>query len=89
MLKDDLIIRLDQFSNEMVILREEIKSLQTVKASLQKRINELEDDARKHREEMAERAKKAEEEEVSFGIPRFLTLEFYSIFLLAAHLSLV
>lgn len=62
-LKDDLIIRLDQFSNEMVILREEIKSLQTVKASLQKRINELEDEAKKHREEMAERAKKAEEEE--------------------------
>ena len=64
-LKDDLIIRLDQLSNEMVILREEIKSLQTVKASLQHRINELEDEAKKHREEMAERAKKQEEEEVS------------------------
>lgn len=62
-LKDDLILRLDQFSSEMVILREEIKSLQTVKAALQLKISELEEEAKKNREELAERAKKQEEED--------------------------
>lgn len=63
-LKDDLIVRLDQFSNEMVILREEIRSLQTVKACLQLRITELEEEARKAKEELALKTKKAEEEDV-------------------------
>ena len=49
----------------MVILREEIKSLQTVKASLQLRINELEDDLKKARDELNNRLKKQEEEDVS------------------------
>ena len=57
-------MRLDQFSSEMVILREEIKSLQTVKAALQLKISELEEEAKKNREELAERAKKQEEEDV-------------------------
>ena len=65
-LKDDLIVRLDQFSNEMVILREEIRSLQTVKACLQLRITELEEEARKAKEELSIKTKKAEEEDVSF-----------------------
>lgn len=65
MLKDDLIVRLDQFSSEMLILREEIKSLQTVKAALQLRINELEEDQRKNKEELAAKNKKLEEEDVS------------------------
>ena len=89
-LKDDLIIRLDQFSNEMVILREEIKSLQTVKASLQKRINELEDEAKKHREEMAERAKKAEEEEVSLRIFSILNIHinwFFHTYVLLSRIN--
>lgn len=64
-LKDDLIVRLDQFSNEMVILREEIRSLQTVKACLQLRITELEEEARKAKEELTAKTRKAEEEDVS------------------------
>ena len=64
-LKDDLIVKLDQFSNEMLILREEIKSLQTVKAALQLRITELEEEAKKAKEELMLKNKKIEEEEVS------------------------
>ena len=50
-LKDDLIARIDQFHNEMVIMREEIESLQTVKACQQLRIVELEEEAKRHRDE--------------------------------------
>jgi uncharacterized protein YlxW (UPF0749 family) len=67
-LKDDLIVRLDQFSSEMLILREEIKSLQTVKAALQLRISELEEEAKKSREELANKTRKQEEEEVCFRL---------------------
>ena len=49
----------------MVILREEIKSLQTVKACLQLRITELEEDLKKTREELNDRIKKQEEDDVS------------------------
>ena len=54
----------------MVILREEIKSLQTVKASLQLRINELEDDLKKARDELNNRLKKQEEDDVSIPTTR-------------------
>lgn len=57
-------MRLDQFSNEMVILREEIRSLQTVKACLQLRITELEEEARKAKEELSVKSRKMEEEDV-------------------------
>lgn len=67
MLKDDLIVRLDQFSSEMVILREEIKSLQTVKACLQLRISELEEEAKKTKEDFAQKIKKQEEDDVSYN----------------------
>ena len=66
--KDDLIAKLDSLSSEMVILREEIKSLQTVKACLQLRINELEDDLKKARDELSNRLKKQEEEDVSRAV---------------------
>ncbi len=65
-LKDDLIVRLDNFSSEMVLLREELKSLQTIKACLQLRISELEEEAKKYKEDLAEKTKKQEEEDVSF-----------------------
>lgn len=65
-LKDDLIVRLDQFSSEMLILREEIKSLQTVKAALQLRITELEEESKKSKEELAQKTKKLEEDDVGF-----------------------
>jgi hypothetical protein len=64
-LKDDLIARLDQFSNEMVILKEEINSLQTVKACLQLRITELEEEAKKAREEYEKNLQKQEQDDVS------------------------
>jgi len=64
-LKDDLIVRLDNFSSEMVLLREELKSLQTIKACLQLRISELEEEAKKYKEDLAEKTKKQEEEDVS------------------------
>jgi chromosome segregation ATPase len=67
-LKDDLIVRLDQFSSEMLILREEIKSLQTVKACLQLRITELEEEARKAKEELSLKTKKSEEEDETLPI---------------------
>jgi predicted nucleic acid-binding Zn-ribbon protein len=70
-LKDDLIVKLDQFSNEMLILREEIRSLQTVKAALQQRITELEDESRKTKEELASKTKKIEEEDVTISYSFF------------------
>ncbi len=66
-LKDDLIVKLDQFSNEMLILREEIRSLQTVKAALQLRISELEEESKKTKEELATKTKKIEEEDVNIS----------------------
>lgn len=73
-LKDDLIVRLDNFSSEMVLLREELKNLQTIKACLQLRISELEEEAKKSKEELAEKSKKQEEEDVSR--PPFIKLSF-------------
>lgn len=73
-LKDDLIIRLDQFSSEMVIMREEIKSLQTVKASLQLRIGELDEEARRAKNELAQRIRRQEEEDVSLPLYSLLLL---------------
>lgn len=64
-LKDDLIVRLDQFTSEMVMLREEIESLQTMKACLQLRITELEEEAKKAKEELLQKSKKQDDEDVS------------------------
>ncbi len=64
-LKDDLIVRLDQFTSEMVMLREEIESLQTMKACLQLRITELEEEAKKAKEELLLKSKKQDDEDVS------------------------
>lgn len=48
----------------MVILKEEITSLQTVKACLQLRITELEEEAKKSREEYEKNLQKQEQDEV-------------------------
>ncbi len=61
-LKDDLINRLDQLTSEMVILREEIQSLQTVKACFQLRITELEEEVKKAKEELNQKNKNDEED---------------------------
>lgn len=87
-LKDDLIARLDQFTNEMVILREEIDSLQTVKACLQLRITELEEEAKKTREELMQKSKKQEDEDVSVLFSLKKNHNFTKLLLLI-HTSLV
>ena len=88
MLKDDLIVKLDQFSNEMLILREEIKSLQTVKAALHLRITELEEESKKAKEELATKTSRIEEEDVScihsiFSVSLFckISFDFLSLYL--------
>lgn len=63
--KDDLIVKLDNFSSEMVILNAEIRSLQTVKTALQQRITQLEEEAKIAKEELAAKTRKIEEEDVS------------------------
>ena len=51
----------------MVMLREEIESLQTMKACLQLRITELEEEAKKAKEELLQKSKKQDDEDVSFA----------------------
>jgi hypothetical protein len=52
----------------MVMLREEIESLQTMKACLQLRITELEEEAKKAKEELLQKSKKQDDEDVSFSL---------------------
>ena len=47
------------------MLREEIESLQTMKACLQLRITELEEEAKKAKEELLQKSKKQDDEDVS------------------------
>merc|ERR1712083_462278 len=49
--KDDLIAKVDELTGEHEILREEIKSLQTVRAKLQQRVQELEEELKVTKEE--------------------------------------
>merc|ERR1719357_2023864 len=56
--KDDLIAKVDELTGEHEILREEIKSLQNVRAKLQARVTELEEEIKKTKEEKEEEAKK-------------------------------
>jgi len=49
--KDDLIAKVDELTGEHEILREEIKSLQTVRAKLQQRVQELEEELKTTKEE--------------------------------------
>merc|ERR1711915_57510 len=48
--KDDLIAKVDELTGEHEILREEIKSLQTVRAKLQQRVQELEEELKTTKE---------------------------------------
>ncbi|CAF1285819.1 unnamed protein product [Adineta steineri] len=57
-LKDDLLVKIEELSNEQEILREEVNSLQTVKGRLQSRITEVEDELRKTREELEKKEKR-------------------------------
>jgi len=65
--KDDLIAKVDELTGEHEILREEIKSLQTVRAKLQQRVQELEEELKTTKEEAEKGGKKEksdDEEEV-------------------------
>merc|ERR1719264_2466517 len=61
--KDDLIAKVDELTGEHEILREEIKSLQNVRAKLQARVTELEEEIKKTKEEKEEEGKKEKSEE--------------------------
>merc|ERR1719500_2559384 len=61
--KDDLIAKVDELTGEHEILREEIKSLQAVRAKLQARVTELEEEIKKTKEEKEEEGKKEKSEE--------------------------
>ncbi|BFZ15188.1 hypothetical protein BsWGS_18229 [Bradybaena similaris] len=65
--KDDLIAKVDELSSEQEILREEIASLQAVRAKLQQRLTAMEEELKRVKEENEKRDKeqteKGEEEE--------------------------
>ena len=61
--KDDLIAKVDELTGEHEILREEIKSLQNVRAKLQAKVTELEEEIKKTKEEKEEEGKKDKSEE--------------------------
>merc|ERR1719150_1435130 len=66
--KDDLIAKVDELTGEHEILREEIKSLQGVRARLQQKVTEQDEELKQVREEMekggAKKEKSDDEEEV-------------------------
>jgi len=59
--KDDLIAKVDELTGEHEILREEVRSLQVVRAKLQARVQELEEEIKTSKQE--EKGKKEKEEE--------------------------
>merc|ERR1719266_3289372 len=61
--KDDLIAKVDELTGEHEILREEVKSLQDVRSRLQQRIQELEDELKKVKQDAEANAKANKPEE--------------------------
>ncbi|XP_076319407.1 C-Jun-amino-terminal kinase-interacting protein 4-like isoform X27 [Tachypleus tridentatus] len=61
--KDDLIAKVDELTGEHEILREEIKSLDSVKERLKQRVNELEEEVKKLREAEKNKTNKSDDEE--------------------------
>ncbi|KAK4308658.1 hypothetical protein Pmani_019656 [Petrolisthes manimaculis] len=55
--KDDLIVKVDELTSQQEILREEIKSLNTVKSRLKLRVTELEDELKRVKEEAEKNAR--------------------------------
>ncbi|XP_046390896.1 JNK-interacting protein 3 isoform X4 [Ischnura elegans] len=66
--KDDLIVKVDELTSEQDMLREEIRSLQTVKERLKQRVGELEEELKRVREE-AERAAKVSKSDDEEDVP--------------------
>ncbi|XP_043188488.1 C-Jun-amino-terminal kinase-interacting protein 4-like isoform X47 [Amphibalanus amphitrite] len=61
--KDDLIAKVDELTGEQEILREEVKSQQTVRSRLQLRVQELEDELKKMKEDAEKTSKETTEED--------------------------
>ncbi|XP_037086656.1 LOW QUALITY PROTEIN: JNK-interacting protein 3-like [Pollicipes pollicipes] len=61
--KDDLIAKVDELTGEQEILREEVKSQQAVRSRLQLRVQELEDELKRHKEEVEKASKETTEED--------------------------
>ncbi|GLH16726.1 C-Jun-amino-terminal kinase-interacting protein 3 [Gryllus bimaculatus] len=66
--KDDLIVKVDELTSEQEILREEIKSLHTLKNKLKQRIQDLEEELKRAKEE-AEKAAKAAKSDDEEDVP--------------------
>ncbi|RZF40125.1 hypothetical protein LSTR_LSTR011253 [Laodelphax striatellus] len=65
--KDDLIIKVDELTSEQEILREELKSLHAVKGRLKQKVSELEEELKRVKEEaekLAKASKSDDEEDV-------------------------
>jgi len=79
-LKDDLLMKIEELSNEQEILREEVESLRTVKQRLQLKISEVEEELRQTRDEL-EKKKKEEEDVPMADRKRFTRLEMQRVLL--------
>ncbi|XP_049784106.1 C-Jun-amino-terminal kinase-interacting protein 4 isoform X5 [Schistocerca cancellata] len=66
--KDDLIVKVDELTSEQEIMREELRSLQNLKSRLQQRIQELEEEVKRVKEE-AEKAAKAAKSDDEEDVP--------------------
>lgn len=62
MVKDDLIVKVDELTGELEMLREEILSLNVSRTKLRERVSELEDELRKVREANETKAEMGDEE---------------------------
>nr|CAD7398717.1 unnamed protein product [Timema cristinae] len=66
--KDDLIVKVDELTSDQEILREEIRSLQTMKTRLQEKIHDLEEELKRVKEE-AEKSSKATKSDDEEDVP--------------------
>ncbi|XP_023710608.1 C-Jun-amino-terminal kinase-interacting protein 4 isoform X5 [Cryptotermes secundus] len=67
--KDDLIVKVDELTSEQEILREEIKSLCALKGRLGQRIQELEEELKRVREEAEQTAKASKSDDEQEDVP--------------------
>ncbi|KDR19135.1 JNK-interacting protein 3 isoform X3 [Zootermopsis nevadensis] len=67
--KDDLIVKVDELTSEQEILREEIKSLYAVRGRLGQRIQELEEELKRVREEAERTAKASKSDDEQEDVP--------------------
>lgn len=65
-MKNDLIAKVDELSCEQEILRSEVRQLEMIRAKMNEKIKEMEEEMKKNREELEE-LKKSKDEEVNRG----------------------